>query len=121
MSNTAPILVEFRGVKNFGSFEVLKGIDLEVSAGEVMGLVGRSGSDKSTALRCVNGLERVSGGSPQVCGRAIQLVTHEMAFASSVASKIAFMRQGTVWESGSGAMLRNPATPELKQFVGNGF
>jgi len=29
--------------------------------------------------------------------------------------------EGAVWESGSDAMLRNPATPELKQFVGSGF
>jgi len=246
MNKKQAVLVDFRGVrKSFGSLEVLKGIDLEISSGQVVALVGRSGSGKSTALRCVNGLERVSSGTLQVCGRELHnarvdlrelrqdvgivfqsynlfphltaaqnvmlaprkvkkasfaearrlaeevlaqvgladkaqsfpdqlsggqqqrvaiarslamrprvmlfdevtsaldpeltgevlkvieglaadgmtmlLVTHEMAFASSVASQIVFMHQGTVWESGSGAVLKDPATPELKQFVGSGF
>ncbi|WP_407335930.1 amino acid ABC transporter ATP-binding protein [Dietzia kunjamensis] len=48
--------------KNFGSLRVLKGIDLEVAAGEVLCLVGPSGSGKSTFLRCINHLERVDAG-----------------------------------------------------------
>lgn len=48
--------------KNFGSNEVLKGIDLEVIEGEVVCIIGPSGSGKSTFLRCLNGLEEISGG-----------------------------------------------------------
>nr|WP_313313287.1 amino acid ABC transporter ATP-binding protein [Dietzia maris] len=48
--------------KSFGSLSVLKGIDLEVAAGEVLCLVGPSGSGKSTFLRCINHLERVDAG-----------------------------------------------------------
>ena len=52
-------MIELKGVrKSFGSLEVLKGIDAEVSKGEVVCVIGPSGSGKSTILRCINGLER---------------------------------------------------------------
>ncbi|MBB0992382.1 amino acid ABC transporter ATP-binding protein [Dietzia sp. SLG510A3-3B2-2] len=54
--------------KSFGSLSVLKGIDLEVAAGEVLCLVGPSGSGKSTFLRCINHLERVDAGRLYVDG-----------------------------------------------------
>ncbi|MFD5213543.1 amino acid ABC transporter ATP-binding protein [Microbacterium sp. NPDC058345] len=49
-------------VKSFGDNEVLKGIDLTVSAGEVVCIIGPSGSGKSTLLRSVNLLEEPTGG-----------------------------------------------------------
>ncbi|QJI37941.1 amino acid ABC transporter ATP-binding protein [Pseudomonas sp. ADAK13] len=65
-----PSLVSFDGVrKNFGSLQVLKDVTLDIKAGQVISLIGRSGSGKSTALRCVNGLERIDGGTLKVCGR----------------------------------------------------
>jgi len=57
--------------KSFGHVEVLKGIDLEVTNGEVLCLLGPSGSGKSTFLRCINHLERVDGGRLSVDGRLI--------------------------------------------------
>lgn len=48
--------------KYYGSNHVLKGINLEISAGEVVSIIGRSGSGKSTLLRCINGLEAYSEG-----------------------------------------------------------
>ncbi|MDR0308512.1 MAG: amino acid ABC transporter ATP-binding protein [Coriobacteriales bacterium] len=48
--------------KSFGSLEVLKGVDLDVKRGEVVVILGPSGSGKSTLLRCVNLLERPTGG-----------------------------------------------------------
>ncbi|WP_325769817.1 amino acid ABC transporter ATP-binding protein [Dietzia kunjamensis] len=54
--------------KSFGSLSVLKGIDIEVAAGEVLCLVGPSGSGKSTFLRCINHLERVDAGRLYVDG-----------------------------------------------------
>jgi polar amino acid transport system ATP-binding protein len=246
MTRSDTPLVRFQGVrKSFGELEVLKGIDLEVVSGEVVALIGRSGSGKSTALRCVNGLERINAGALTVCGRELHsgkvdlrdlrqdvgivfqsynlfphltveqnvtlaprkvhkigaaeareladtvlaqvglsdkaknypeqlsggqqqrvaiarslamrpklilfdevtsaldpeltgevlrvieklaaggmtmmLVTHEMAFARSVADQVVFMHQGRIWESGKGEMLDKPQTPELRQFVGNGL
>lgn len=48
--------------KSFGKNEVLKGIDLNVAAGEVVVVIGPSGSGKSTFLRCLNLLEQPNGG-----------------------------------------------------------
>ncbi|PKM52864.1 MAG: polar amino acid ABC transporter ATP-binding protein, partial [Firmicutes bacterium HGW-Firmicutes-5] len=48
--------------KSFGDLEVLKGVNLEVSQGEVVCIIGASGSGKSTMLRCLNQLERISDG-----------------------------------------------------------
>jgi polar amino acid transport system ATP-binding protein len=231
--------------KSFGTVEILKGVSFGVKSGEVVALIGRSGSGKSTALRCVNGLESVTAGELHVCGRPMHegnvdlaelrkevgivfqsynlfphltaeenimlaprkvkglgkaeakdlaahvleqvgmadratyypeqlsggqqqrvaiarslamqpkvmlfdevtsaldpeltgevlrvieglagggmtmlLVTHEMAFARSVADQIVFMHQGVVRENGSAEILRQPATAELRQFVGAGL
>ncbi|WP_193350655.1 amino acid ABC transporter ATP-binding protein [Dietzia alimentaria] len=57
--------------KNFGSLRVLKGINLEVDAGEVLCLVGPSGSGKSTFLRCINHLEKVDAGRLYVDGELV--------------------------------------------------
>ena len=57
--------------KRFGRLEVLKGIDLEVRAREVMCIVGPSGSGKSTFLRCINHLEQISGGRLWVDGELV--------------------------------------------------
>ncbi len=57
--------------KSFGSLEVLKGIDLEVRAGEVCCLLGPSGSGKSTFLRCINHLEKINAGRIWVDGDLI--------------------------------------------------
>ena len=51
-------------------------------------------------------------------GMTMILVTHEMAFARKVASKVIYMHQGKVWETGSGDMLDQPKTAELRNFVG---
>ena len=48
--------------KSFGDLEVLKGVNLEVQQGEVVCIIGASGSGKSTMLRCLNQLERISDG-----------------------------------------------------------
>ena len=60
---TAPA-IQVQGLrKSFGDNEVLKGIDLTVSAGEVVCVIGPSGSGKSTLLRSVNLLEEPTGGT----------------------------------------------------------
>ena len=60
---TAPLILSARDIhKSFGSVEVLKGIDLDVHQGQVVALIGASGSGKTTFLRCVNLLEEHDGG-----------------------------------------------------------
>ncbi|MGB3876527.1 MAG: amino acid ABC transporter ATP-binding protein [Shinella zoogloeoides] len=54
--------------KSFGALEVLKGVSLTVEGGEVVALIGRSGSGKSTFLRCLNGLEGIDAGEIVVAG-----------------------------------------------------
>jgi polar amino acid transport system ATP-binding protein len=57
--------------KRFGRLEVLKGINLQVSRGEVMCLLGPSGSGKSTFLRCINHLEKINSGRLSVDGELV--------------------------------------------------
>jgi polar amino acid transport system ATP-binding protein len=62
-----PNSVHIRGLtKRFGEHTVLSGIDLEVTAGETVTLIGPSGSGKSTLLRCLNGLVHFDAGEIQV-------------------------------------------------------
>jgi polar amino acid transport system ATP-binding protein len=227
--------------KSFGANKVLSGVDLQAQRGQVTAIIGRSGSGKSTALRCIDRLEKVDSGEITVCGRRVDdphvdlkalrlevgivfqsynlfphlsieenimlapraakglgkeaartlahqvlarvgladkataypeqlsggqqqrvaiarslamqpkvmlfdevtsaldpeltgevlkvieelaaggmtmvMVTHEMAFARRIADQVVFMHSGRVWEQGSAAILNEPRTPELKQFV----
>ena len=65
---TVPMVLA-RGVrKSYGTFEALRGIDLEVNPGQVMCLIGPSGSGKSTFLRCINHLEKITAGLLAVDG-----------------------------------------------------
>ena len=57
--------------KHFGSLQVLKGIDCDIQASEVVCVIGPSGSGKSTFLRCLNGLEDASGGQVLVHGVSV--------------------------------------------------
>ena len=54
--------------KNFGSLEVLKGINTEIKKGEVVVVIGPSGSGKSTFLRCLNRLEEPTDGKIELDG-----------------------------------------------------
>ena len=60
---TNETLIKVDGLlKSFGKIEVLKGIDTEIKRGEVVVIIGASGSGKSTFLRCLNLLEEPTGG-----------------------------------------------------------
>ncbi|KAF1020226.1 MAG: Glutamine transport ATP-binding protein GlnQ [Paracidovorax wautersii] len=231
--------------KSFGIAKVLDGVSFTVQAGSVAAIIGRSGSGKSTALRCIDRLETIDSGRIHVCGHELAsprldlhqlrrdvgivfqsyslfphltaeenimlaprlvkrqsraqardkarevlaqvgladlgqcypsqlsggqqqrvaiarslamqpqlmlfdevtsaldpqltgevlkvmeslaaggmtmiLVTHEMAFARKVADEIIFMHQGRVWERGPASILDQPATVELRDFIGNGL
>lgn len=57
--------------KRYGNVEVLKGVDLEVGAGEVVCIIGPSGAGKSTFLRCINRLETPDSGHILVGGELV--------------------------------------------------
>lgn len=77
--------------KRFGDHEVLRDINLTVHRGEVISVIGSSGSGKSTMLRCINLLERPSGGQilyegQDITARGVRLAEYrarvEMVFQS---------------------------------------
>ncbi|MCB1994167.1 MAG: amino acid ABC transporter ATP-binding protein, partial [Geminicoccaceae bacterium] len=60
-----------RITKRFGTNTVLDDVSLNVEAGEIIAVIGRSGSGKSTMLRCINGLEPIQGGRITVDGMRV--------------------------------------------------
>lgn len=65
-------VVSLKGItKSYGTIQVLKDVSLDVEAGEVVAVIGRSGSGKSTMLRCINGLESIQGGTITVAGHVV--------------------------------------------------
>ena len=66
-------IIELIGLqKNFGDHEVLKDINVTVNKGEILSVIGSSGSGKSTMLRCINLLEEPTGGKILYKGENIQ-------------------------------------------------
>jgi polar amino acid transport system ATP-binding protein len=59
--------------KSFGSLEVLKGVSLRACEGDVIAIIGGSGSGKSTMLRCINFLETPSAGQVVIGGEAVAM------------------------------------------------
>ena len=72
--STSAILELIDVHKNFGSLEVLEGVDLSVNRGSVVCVLGASGSGKSTLLRCINLLEPPDGGQILLEGRKLSEV-----------------------------------------------
>src|SRR2546423_9313891 len=64
-----PNALAVRGLrKRYGSVEALKGVDLDVGEGELVGLLGPNGAGKSTLVKIAVGLVRASGGTAEVAG-----------------------------------------------------
>lgn len=71
--------------KSFGALEVLKGLSLEVAQGEVVAMIGSSGSGKSTFLRCLNKLETIDRGELFINGQ--KLASNEQGRAVYIPDK----------------------------------
>ncbi|WP_201785627.1 amino acid ABC transporter ATP-binding protein [Syntrophomonas wolfei] len=70
--DTLSHLIEIKDIyKSFGDLSVLRGVSLNVSAGEILGIIGASGSGKSTLIRCINGLEATQRGEILIKGQRL--------------------------------------------------
>jgi len=76
--------------KWFGNLHVLKGVSCDVSRGQVTVIIGRSGSGKSTILRCINGLEPIQDGRISVEG---ELVDAHSRHVHKIREKVGFVFQ----------------------------
>ena len=76
--------------KSFGEKEVLKGIHLDVNQGEVVAIIGASGSGKSTFLRCINLLEKSDAGEIYLDG---QLITDDEIDEDQIRAKMGMVFQ----------------------------
>jgi len=74
-------LLQVQGLtKRFGGLVAVKDIDLNVNAGEIVGLIGPNGSGKSTVMKCIMGIERPNAGSVRIDGTEVAgWPTHRIA------------------------------------------
>ena len=71
---SAPVAIAVRDLrKSFGTHEVLKGVSLTAHEGDVVAIIGGSGSGKSTMLRCINFLETPTAGTIEIGGEAVKM------------------------------------------------
>jgi octopine/nopaline transport system ATP-binding protein len=71
--STVPAVAVSQLHKRFGDLEVLKGVSLTANTGDVIAIIGGSGSGKSTMLRCINMLETPTSGTITIHGEEIAL------------------------------------------------
>jgi phospholipid/cholesterol/gamma-HCH transport system ATP-binding protein len=84
--------------KSFGEQQVLTGIDLSVNKGEVLAILGKSGTGKSVLLRLLIGLEKPDSGS--ICIRGQETTNLQMDQLNEVRLKIGFLfQEGALYDS----------------------
>ncbi len=72
--------------KHFGGIQALRGVDLDLYAGEVVALVGENGAGKSTAVKILTGVYRPDAGQVRVAGSAVQLESTQDAWKQGIAA-----------------------------------
>jgi phospholipid/cholesterol/gamma-HCH transport system ATP-binding protein len=84
--------------KSFGAQQVLKGIDLTVNQGEILAILGKSGTGKSVFLRLLIGLEKADAGS--ICIRGVDTTHLPMDKLNEVRMKVGFLfQEGALYDS----------------------
>lgn len=92
-SSERPVALEVQDIhKSYGSLEVLKGISLKAHDGDVISILGSSGSGKSTFLRCINLLEKPSAGRIIVGGEELLLSKKDDELHASNARQLEAIR-----------------------------
>ncbi|CCN46239.1 L-cystine import ATP-binding protein [Vibrio nigripulchritudo MADA3029] len=79
--------------KYFGETEVLKGIDIDIQQGEIIVIIGSSGTGKSTLLRCVNFLEEANKGTISIDDITVDSEKHTKAEVLALRRKTGFVFQ----------------------------
>ena len=74
--------------KNFGDFQALKDVTLDVAPGEKVVICGPSGSGKSTLIRCINGLEEHQSGKIEVNGILLDQSTESLSLIKSIVGMV---------------------------------
>jgi ABC-type histidine transport system ATPase subunit len=92
MSEPVPAIVVDDLHKSFGSLEVLKGVSLTAHQGDVISMIGASGSGKSTFLRCINLLETPDAGRISVHGEEIRMTRKRGRTVPADARQVARIR-----------------------------
>ncbi|CAH0541954.1 amino acid ABC transporter ATP-binding protein [Vibrio marisflavi] len=87
-------MIEIKDIhKSFGDSEVLKGIDLSIKKGEIVVIIGSSGTGKSTLLRCINFLENANQGSISIDGLTVDTQKHSGSEVRALRKKTGFVFQ----------------------------
>ncbi|MDD6955879.1 MAG: amino acid ABC transporter ATP-binding protein [Solobacterium sp.] len=87
-------MIEVRNLrKSFDSLEVLKDINLEIDKGDVISILGSSGSGKTTCLRCMNFLEKSDAGTLVFDGKEYDLAHMSRKDIAAIRRKTAFVFQ----------------------------
>lgn len=81
----APLAIEARGlVRSYGSVHAVRGVDMQVRTGQVMGFIGENGAGKTTTLRMLATLERPDAGEIRICGldprRQVEAVRRQLGW-----------------------------------------
>lgn len=127
---SAPAALKVKDLhKSFGSHEVIKGVSLEAQKGEVIAILGASGSGKSTFLRCINLLETPNSGKVWLAGEEIrmtqnrrgEIVPQDLRQVEAMRARLAMVFQGfnlwshmTVMENVMEGPLYVQATPKAQ-------
>jgi ABC-type sugar transport system ATPase subunit len=80
-------LLTLRGIgKRYGAVEALDAVDLEVAAGDVLGVCGDNGAGKSTLIRIISGAQEPSAGTMTIGGKPVAFRSPHDAFAAGIAT-----------------------------------
>src|SRR5450755_19667 len=105
--------------KNFGSTQVIRGVDIDIADGEFCVLVGPSGCGKSTLLRMIAGLEEITDGEVSNGGRVVNRIAPKQRDIAMVFQNYALYPHMTVRDNMSFALrLAKQSQPEIAQRVG---